>query len=216
MNIFSISKMEITILSTNTSQDRDANLLNKSLDHMINYFYYTVHNGIKQFIPLKRLRPMSTYPIWFSKNPIQLIKLKTELHCKYRQSYSNVDYIRFSEIRKQCKDLSILCYNDYITKTENNISGNAKYFWRFVNECRKSNELPNYMTYNNKKLQTGQDIANGFSDYFSTVYTNETLPSQHFSSPNNRSCSFSISLEEILSKISSLENNPNPGPDGIP
>ena len=51
-------------------------------------------------------------------------------------SGSERDYLIFSKLRKDCKQISITSYNKFIDKTEENIVNNPKHFWSFVNNKR--------------------------------------------------------------------------------
>ncbi len=69
-----------------------------------------------------------------------------------------------------------------------------------------------------KEASTGQDIANLFGDFFSSVYAkkeNLKIPSFEFKNTVDIS-NYSFSKSQIFSKISRLKNKLSSGPDGLP
>jgi len=67
---------------------------------------------------------------------------------------------------------------------------NLKYFWKFINDKKPKNNLPNLISFNNEETKDGQSIVNTFKKYFSSVYT-QPLPNPNFT--NN----FSNSIPNI-------------------
>lgn len=82
------------------------------------------------------------------------------------------DYISFSELRAKCKFYSRADYHLYINNLQKNLNVYPKNFWKFINNKRKSNFLPNCMYLYNEKFGSPNGIVNAFSKYFSSVYEN--------------------------------------------
>lgn len=78
---------------------------------------------------------------------------------KYKTSQSLHDYIKFSNLRNECKSLFIACHKTYIDHFQESVK-NKKQFWKYVNNKRKHFDLPNTMTYNNTASTNPQNIAN--------------------------------------------------------
>jgi hypothetical protein len=103
----------------------------KDVNEALNSFYFVVHNLIQNLVPLKKCR-ISRFPRWFSSELIRLVRLKKQLHAKYKSTNDNVDYIEFSHIRSLCKYESKQCYNRYVSQAENAINSDPRSFWRFL------------------------------------------------------------------------------------
>lgn len=83
-----------------------------------------------------------------------------------RKSYTGCDYSAYSEVKLQCRGLTKQCYHLYICGVEESVSDNMNNFWNFDNSKRKRHGIPSSMF-----LQ----IINGFSKYFSSVFSKRVL-----------------------------------------
>lgn len=192
-------------------------LKDKNLDVMINIFYEVLYLCIDLFVPLKKYSARK-FPVWYSLELKNCIINKKIAHKRYKTTHSQVDYREFSRLRGLCRELTRNCYNAYIVTTEQSIFSNLKQFWSFVNNKRNNNHYPSEFTYENRKSCTGQDIANMFADYFATVYSKNTRNtfSDEISINNLYISNHNILISQIYTKLSSLDINKGPGPDGLP
>jgi len=62
-----------------------------------------------------------------------------------------------------------------LTNIQNSLIENPRSFWNYIKNSKTSNDLPNSMSYEGKCSAVLSDIANLFSDYFSSVYENQIL-----------------------------------------
>lgn len=68
-------------------------VLNSSnIDDDVNNLYLHLHEAINTFVPVK-CRYSSTYPRWFNKDVIELIKSKKAAHKRYKTTRSTDDYL---------------------------------------------------------------------------------------------------------------------------
>ena len=121
-------------------------------------------------------------------------------------------------MRKQSKELSKKCYNDYINKVENSICKDTKYFWTYVNSYKQNSGIPTTLIYQNRELLKNDEILERFKHYFESVYT---APTQHNIvlpelENNIHFSTFQIDIKDIHKKILNLDNKKGPGPDKIP
>lgn len=75
----------------------------------------------------------SNFPGWFSKELKQLVVKEKILHRTFKSTQMEEDYLRFSGLRRECRELSKRCYSDYITNLNSTIPNNIKVFWGHVN-----------------------------------------------------------------------------------
>ncbi|KAG8308999.1 hypothetical protein J6590_096419, partial [Homalodisca vitripennis] len=68
------------------------------------------------------------FPCWFSTDLTNLTIEKKRLHRKYKDSLDEQSYAEFSRIRTQCRNLSRVCYYDYITYVQGCITSDPKAF----------------------------------------------------------------------------------------
>ncbi|KAJ8933971.1 hypothetical protein NQ318_004577, partial [Aromia moschata] len=122
------------------------------------------------------------------------------------------------ELRRNCKELSNICFKSYLERTELSIQERPKSFWRHINKQRKTNNFPNIMTYNSLSCNNLQSIVNSFADFFSSVYLNDNvtdLPSLEYKG-NLPISDYQISVIDIIEGITELRCKYSYGPDGIP
>lgn len=195
----------------------DILLEHKCLDDMISTFYDILYLSVDIFVPLKKYSSKK-FPPWFSQELKETIIQKKIAHKKYMNSGSYVDYNNFSMIRANCKILKSQCYQGYIALTESSLRVNIRNFWKFVNIKKKNFDIPSEMYYNDIKGSSGGEIVNLFAEYFSQMYTHETVDIfnniDSIGDLNLSRCNISIS--DIYEKLSALDINKGPGPDGLP
>lgn len=190
---------------------------NRSLDDMINVFYEIIYTAIDSHVPLKKLSTFK-FPRWFSPDLRQLVLQKKEAHKKYKNSNDPDDYSTFSRLRAQCKTLSRSCHAGFIREVEGSLCNNIKSFWSFINSKKKDPGLPKVMHLNEISSTNGSDIANLFAANFSSVFSSksnsEFKASEDINNINLNN--FYISISSIYIKLSALDINSGPGPDGVP
>lgn len=179
-------------------------------------FYELIYMGIAMFVPLKKFKT-SHFPKWFTAELRNLVVSKKIAHKNYIISKNDHDYFIFSQLRSSCKNLSKICYNNYIRNVDNNLSNNPKLFWKFLREQRSSFELPGEMYLNEFTTSKAEEVVDLFANFFSTVYSSERcdIPINTLSDHNLIVCD-DVSLVDIFDKISKIPNKLIIGPDGIP
>lgn len=65
------------------------------------------------------------------------------------------------------------CFNEYVKKSEDAISDNARIFWSFINAMTKSNTMPSCFYQNGNYIDNNVAIANCFADFFESVYSTD-------------------------------------------
>ena len=200
----------------------DNYFLGLNLDEKVAVFYDIVFNGFEQFIPHKILRhnARNNYPVWFDKELKDLCRNKRIAHSIYKKSSRFEDYIYFKSLRSRCKQLCEQLYAAYISNVNVSIFNNPKFFWKFVRDKKKSDSsIPAEMTLDQHSVKGGDEVANLFAQYFSSVYAVDDL--RNFaccfdSSSQVNDSGLYISLSDVFNHISLLKSSCNPGPDGVP
>ncbi|KAG5889410.1 hypothetical protein JTB14_018284 [Gonioctena quinquepunctata] len=75
-----------------------------------NIFYCVIYEAMNSFVPLKLFKK-SHFPIWFSPELKHLVREKTELHRKFKQSGNYDDYRVFSGVRHNVNNSAMLVTN---------------------------------------------------------------------------------------------------------
>lgn len=191
-----------------------------ALDRSLAEFYDTIWGFIKKSVPLKSIRVEKSSPPWSSQHLKQLKNAKTRLFRKYKKSGSIYDYSRYSRARCEYDAKSRMCYSAYLKRIANNFRNNPKNFYRFVNIKRNSSPIPTRVVMNNVEYTDSKSIANCFADFFSSVYSNTSIPENYYYPYRIHSIDpFSVPYFDhlwVLENLLTLRATNTFGPDGIP
>ena len=184
----------------------------------LNYFYEIFHTALTFSTPLKSKKTFNKFHPWFDANLKKELKLKNKLHSMFKCSKNNDDLIKFQIQRKKFKALFFLKKNRYIKSIEDDIPNNTKTFWSYISKNKKSNRIPQHLTY--RKFHS--DNVNGklgfFQEHFTGSFNNseiQDVPS--LSSYSNDPVDLpTFSQKQVEDALNSLDNNKFTSPDSIP
>lgn len=142
----------------------------KNSDQAAIYFNDTVYQVILETVPMISRRKTS-YPSWFSLEIRSVLKEKEKFRLKYKKTANQAFLIKYQELRRRSKRLIKNAKETLEMKTEIELKENPKKFWSHVNKKRNQNTEANTFKYNGKYLQSPQDMADAFAQYFSSVFS---------------------------------------------
>ncbi|KAL4152924.1 hypothetical protein QTP88_000757 [Uroleucon formosanum] len=186
-------------------------------------FQHALLEALRSFVPQKTISTSHNFPYWFNKELKTLVWKKNKAHSTYIKNKSKSNYEKFSLLRAQYKSQSKIDFHDFMHRSESEIISSPKYFWNWVNFNTKSHGILNSVFLGDTIANNGADIANLFSNYFSSLYNTSRVHSpdepQIFAStyqfdhiiPNK--CS--ISLNAVSDGLRTLIKCRSPGPDGV-
>lgn len=194
---------------------------NKNVNCMVILFYEKLWEIIDKYFKKCVTKTKNQYPVWFNQQLIALLKIKNKVRLKVKKHGNESDYRKFSYLRKYTKKIQSECYKSYINSVESGLQGNIKVFWSYSKSLRKTNCIPKVMHLDDISANDGEHIANIFSKYFSSVYTNsESSTNDYVPSITEHNQSnlgkIHISADEIKCFLSKIDSSKGPGPDNIP
>lgn len=158
------------------------------------------------------------FPRWYFKDLRMLIKQKKQQYKLCKSFGNNANYKIFSATRKKRKILSKLFYNKYVEQIQSYMTNDPKYFWSFIKNKHKCNDIPCNITDGIVDAKNIDDTVNIFKSYFESVYTQPNINISHIQCYNTNinfiSCQFTIS--EIFDTLRNLSYKTKSGPDQIP
>lgn len=181
---------------------------------VVSMFYEVLDQIVIQFTPVSRFKTPK-FPKWMNHALKSLIIEKKLAHKRFKTLKTDENYVKFSNLRSQCRILSKNSYQHFVQGQLHD----RKSFWRFVNSKKLDLEYPKSMCFNDVETDDPQMIAEMFKQHFSYVYSENQGPciNQNFKSDKCINLtSLSVSSVEIFNKIESLNGNLGVGPDGIP
>lgn len=102
-------------------------LPDENIEHVFVNFCQRLEEVVVESSPLKFVGN-SNLPRWFSKELKQLVVKKKILHRTFKSTQMEEDYISFSGIRRECRELAKRFYSDYNTNFNSTISNHIKVF----------------------------------------------------------------------------------------
>lgn len=142
-----------------------------TLDEGVNHFYDKIYESIDYFIPKRIVRSGSrTYPVWFSRALIKIIREKSNAHRLWKRTLNPSDYDVFKLLRTRQKRVQELCLKEYTSRIEQLLKTTPKIFWTYVKSKRGGSSYPNAFSLADTKFTGGLQICEAFSSYFEGVF----------------------------------------------
>ncbi|KAL4132430.1 hypothetical protein QTP88_009582 [Uroleucon formosanum] len=112
------------------------------------------------------------------------------------------------------------CYEDLErrVKSESSLNSNPADYWKFVKNKRSFSAIPKEVSYRETTSTNEREVANLFSKYISSVFSDNqlnldtsSLGIKSFDLPNN----INITVENVYKHLTDLHGNWSIGPDGL-
>ena len=185
------------------------------VDGALDILYLALNDCMEFFVPKKRIKH-SNFPKWFSPYLKDLVCKKKAAHKKFMHTNEHNDYIAFSHIRSLCKSEYKSCHDLFLQHTEHSLLDDPRYFWKYISNLRKGNNMPNNMYLNDRVSESERDIAELFACHFSNVYDSSDCQVPMFNINTGTVVNIdNFSVSEVFSKIWSIPFKNCCGPDGI-
>jgi hypothetical protein len=183
------------------------------VDGAVSDFYSSLDDIFRCHVPVKKYSS-ATYPQWFNKELITLLKAKDTAWRKHKVLKSVNSYERLKSLRVKFKSTADSTYKQY--QINNIIKTDPKKFWSFINSKKNFNSVPASMVFNNTTITDPQTIVESFADYFSQSFGRNPsvdIPSAPYS--YNVFNLTSVTYDDVLKALKRLKRMTS-GPDQIP
>ncbi|XP_046684638.1 uncharacterized protein LOC124370398 [Homalodisca vitripennis] len=158
----------------------------------------------------------SNFPKWFTAELRRLVVEKKTVHRRFKETGNLSLYDSFRKLRNRCRQLAGECYRDYTNYVESAIPNNIKIFLAHINNLKKANITSN-LVYNDVEVDEPSGQSELFADYFSSVYTNISLPSSDFDFRTSVNLhSLVLTAQQVESKLKALDPYKGMGPEPLP
>lgn len=138
----------------NWHQVLDHSNVNVVVDKFYDVIYDIVHRNVRMTLPR---HPKN--PIWFTQELTRLLRQKNKAHKKFKRTKKSLDYVTFSDLRRQAKQLLRTCERSYLEDLQRKSRSEVKPFWAYARSLRKSNLMPNEMFYDSKHYTGTNEIV---------------------------------------------------------
>lgn len=195
---------------------------NVNMDEAVANFYDVLLHGFSMYVPSVRDRGYSSSPPWFNTDLRKLKNKKNKAWRKYLKHKNEESYIDFSNKFSAFKSLLDINYKTYIEDVACRLKSNPKTFWKFVNSKRKSDQYPNFMSFDGLASNDPEIIAKSFKSFFSASYSSSTFDVDitNFSHLNNLTeiplSPIEFSETNVKKYLDALNDDAFSGPDNVP
>lgn len=182
----------------------------------ISFFYTTMFSIIDKHVPKYTTRSCK-FPVWYTPQVVQLLKLKEFYHKKWKTTQLQIYKDEFSRVRTLAKVEANKAYDLYRTRIEHTISSDPKAFWKFISQKAGRSRIPGCMKLDDKELTDAHEIVETFARNFAEVYRPPALITTLNLSPNaNHFQLHSFTCDEVRSAIERIKGDFTSGHDGLP
>lgn len=191
------------------------------INSAIQKFYDTLNEIIHKFTPQHRDRVDHKFPIWFDHDLKSLLRKKERARCRYKRTNQMTDYLKFSDLRRECKVQIDNSHSKYIDHIQSNVKTNIKLFWAYTKSKRQTNSYPSKFKLENVSTSSPKEVCELFATFFRSIYKPK-VPNRTFNIDTTQTANpntanpLNITPYDVENTISKLDLNKNGGPDGIP
>lgn len=194
----------------------------QDLNDITDYFYKIMQDAITIFVPTYVVKK-SNFPSWFSPQLKAKVRSKKIAHKNYKETKRHRDYVKFQVLRSECKELTKICYQNFVSNMEERMNVDVSDFWKFVNsKNRGKGGIPQSMFLGDIHVEGGEQIVNLFASHFNSIYQKftekptldrgETFNTDFFCGIN----AIEFTFDNVLNTLLSLNVKKGAGPDNIP
>jgi hypothetical protein len=112
---------------------------------MCERFYSKLYEIFDLHVSLKKCTTRH-YPVWFNSAIITKTRKKSNVFKKYRRTGLPSYFLGFKNLRRDVKREIDVAFRDYISKVQENLVGDPKKFWSFVNNRKGRSRIPSRMS----------------------------------------------------------------------
>jgi hypothetical protein len=183
---------------------------------MCERFYSKLYEIFDLHVPLKKCTTRH-YPVWFNSAIIAKIRKKSNVFKKYKRTGLPSYFLEFKNLRRDVKREIDVVFRDYISKVQENLVGDPKKFWSFVNNRKGRSRIPSRMSNGGHSLNSFSEIVNSFGTHFKNSYDTADAPANLIDVLGNATFHlYTVSDADILEFIGLLKSGLCSGDDGIP
>uniref|UniRef100_A0A0R3Q9H7 Reverse transcriptase domain-containing protein n=1 Tax=Brugia timori TaxID=42155 RepID=A0A0R3Q9H7_9BILA len=191
-----------------------------AVDCFYNILYQIIHVEVPR--KKKRRHGNSKYPVWYNRQIKNLKNRKQKAHKIYKKSNNNENLQKYLDICNELNFAIDTAFEEYNTKTENEIKSCPKNFFNYVKTNLKSDNFPSSMHLDEHVGNNSEEICNLFATFFQKIYTTfteqdrdrdffEFIPEFPMDINVNQ-----VTVHDILHALKKLDASKGAGPDDIP
>lgn len=195
-------------------------------DLVLNLFYDKLYAVFDKCVTLKNNKLINNryiYPVWYTAELINNIKIKYKLHKIYKSSKLPSDYMEFARYRTRVKADTARAHDTYRDRIQQHLAKEPQAFWSYI-RSRKGN-ANNRQLIKDGRVLSEYESAIEFARYFQSVYDPKppVLSVSAASAsraagewPAARAHLAPLHAADVRRALARLPSKRSAGPDGIP
>ena len=191
--------------------------LKSDFNQMYRKFLSILLKAIEDCIPQKPRRSKKKN-IYMTRDTLKLKDLKAKLWKRYKSTNTYYDRERYRKVKNELRATTRHLRKEFERNLAKNVKDQPKKFWAYVNSRTKTrSKIPPLQTDDGGKANSAAEKAEALNNFFSSVFTDESLDNIPDEGPVFRGDYldiFEITPEMVLKKLQDLNPNKTPGPDG--
>ena len=168
---------------------------------------------IEQHVPTITIKNKNQ-PSWFDSDTHHLCLKKERLRSKFKQSGLAADYKKYSQCRKEFKEL----VREKMTSNfddEDDPALISKKFWSHLKSTSKSSRIPGTVNYNGRFRNNPTDQAEMFNEYFQHQFSEASNYNIDIDFSNDSDNTIGFGTSRIRKILKNINVHKAVGPDGI-
>ena len=196
-----------------TKVNWDAIIITRDLDLSWANFKKLFHNYSNLRIPKVTVKS-KFQPPWFDSELYQLCLDKERLRTKYKSSKSDIDYMKYSNCRKNFKRTAQQKMRDNFKDDSDPCLINKK-FWAHVKSSTNCNRIPENVYYNDCHRKNRSEQAELFNKFFADQFSDKSTYNIQLDNLNDSSNNIVFDVNQVALLLRNINPNKAQGPDGI-
>ena len=171
-----------------------------------------------KYIPMKKAKSRKR-PLWMTRNAMRIIRKKSKLWKKYKESREYSDYLNYKMSERESKKEISKIKRDFEKKLVMDIKSNPKKFYSYVKSKSRTRDSIGPLKGSDGEPVTGDmEKCNILNNYFCSVFSKSNCPESDESGyvyEGELIDNLVIDEKTMRDKIDKLKEGKSPGPEGI-
>ena len=195
------------------SQDWNNLFRGQSMENSWYKFKEILTNSCNRHIPKISISD-EFQPPWFDSEVFDLCRKKERLHKKWKETSSDVQYLKYSKARRDFKILTEAKMDANFDEPDNRNLINKK-FWSYVKSKSNSHRIPEVVSYEGCIRSDPQGQCDLFNKFFYDQFTGESEYSIDIDYSNDHLFQVTFDANHIKTLLQNLDPNKAQGADNI-
>ena len=226
--VWEYRKMNIDLLTKILTDTDWGNIMEKDIDTATSQFITTLHDAASATIPKILIRRKCNDKSWITNTLKRNIRKRDRLLRLAKQTQNDFNWARWRHQRNLVTAINRQLKSEHIKRQVEKLTEQRQTPYKYHKTLRavigrsSDKDIPPLLTQSEDVVTNDMDKATLFNDYFASQSTLDI--SDDYALPDTKKTSenipklqyFTISEEETLQMLNSLDANKSTGPDGLP